>query len=295
MSEPIGFVGLGRMGAAIAGRMQAAGHPLIVWNRSDSPSVSALTSGGARRAPEVGAALAAPLSFSMLADDAAADAVLAAEALGEAVPGRVHVNLASVSTAMTDTLADRFARAGVAYVAAPVLGRPEVAAAGRLNVLVAGDTAALDRADPALAACSVRRWRLGAAPRQAAATKIALNFMLLHAIESMGEGIALVEAEGIAATEFVELFTQTLFGGMVHHNYGAIIAERRYTPPGFSMTLGRKDLELAATLARESGVDLASAPVLRSRLDAALADAALAEGDWAGIAEISRASARTHP
>lgn len=178
----------------------------------------------------------------------------------------------------------------MAYVSAPVLGRPEVAAQGKLNVLIAGPAEALDAVDPLLATCSARRWRFGARPRQASAVKIAVNFMILHALESLGESIALVEAQGVDAGQFVELIGASLFGGVVHTGYGAIIAERRYTPPGFPMALGLKDLTLAEQLARESRVDVATAAVLRNRFEAALADPELAELDWAAVAEVTRRS-----
>lgn len=216
------------------------------------------------------------------------------ENIGTTGAARIHVNMASVSPEMADLLARRFADADVTYVAAPVLGRPEAAAAGRLSVLEAGPQSALDEVEPFLASCSARRWRLGELPRQANATKIAMNLMLLNALESMGESIALVEAEGVLATDFVELFTHSFFGGVIHTVYGEIIAERRYSPPGFTVALGLKDLGLAERLAAQTHVDLAMAPVLRSRFEAALEDPQLADLDWSAIAEISRTS-RVHP
>ncbi|WP_404429448.1 NAD(P)-dependent oxidoreductase [Microbacterium lacus] len=286
----VGFLGLGRMGAAIAGRLAAAEVPLIVWNRSASAGDD-LVAAGATRADAAVKALAAPVSFSMLADDRAADAVLSLQNLGESGVRRIHVNMASISTAMADTLSERFAAAGIDYISAPVLGRPEVAAAGKLNVLTAGQSGALDRVDPLLAHCSVRRWRFGERPRQANAVKIAVNFMILQSLESLGESIALVEAQDVDAVQFVDLIGSSLFGGVVHTGYGSIVAERRYSPPGFTMALGLKDLGLAEELAREGGVDAPMAPVLRDRFETALASADLADLDWSAVAEVSRRSA----
>ena len=288
----IGFLGLGRMGAEIARRIMGSGVELTLWNRSPSASVDELVAEGANVADSAAVALALPVSFSMLADDSAAEAVLSRLNIGAAAAPRIHVNMASISAQMSDLLSRRFADAGVAYVAAPVLGRPEVAAAGKLNTLVAGAPAAVDAVEPFLAACSARVWRLGDNPRQASAVKIAMNFMLLQALESIGEGVALVEAEGVAATDFVDLFTHSFFGGMVHSVYGPMIAERRYSPPGFTVSLGLKDLGLAEMLAAESGVDIATAPVLRARFEAALANAQLADLDWAAVAEVSRSAPR---
>ena len=159
-------------------------------------------------------------------------------------------------------------------------------------MLVAGPDDALDELDPLLATCSERRWRIGHIPRQANAAKIAMNLMLLHALESIGEGIALAEGENIDVRKFVELFSSTFFSGAVYTTYGALIAEQRYAPAGFSMRLGLKDLGLAEQLAKSSGADLATAPVIRQRFEAALTDPHLAHLDWAAIAEVSRASVR---
>ena len=284
----LGFLGLGRMGTAIAGRLAAADIPLIVWNRSRSASEQQLIDAGAARAASPAEALAAPVSFSMLADDAAVDSVLSAENLGRTDAQRIHVNMASISAAMADTLAARFSDAGMLYVSAPVLGRPEVAAQGKLNVLMAGPAEALDVVDPYLAHCSVRRWRFGDTPRQANAVKVAVNFMILQSLESLGESIALVESQDVDAGQFVELIGSSLFGGVVHTGYGAIIAERRYTPPGFTVALGRKDLGLAEELAAEGHVDVPMAGVLRDRFERALADPELADLDWSAVAEVSR-------
>ena len=286
----LGFLGLGRMGTAIAGRLVAAGLPVSVWNRSDSAAAQGLVDAGAQRAASATDALAAPVSFSMLADDTAADEVLSAQNLGRTDVQRIHVNMASISAAMADVLASRFADAGVRYVSAPVLGRPEVAAQGKLNVLLAGPAEALDVVDPYLAHCSVRRWRFGETPRQANAVKIAVNFMILQSLESLGESIALVESQDVDASQFVELIGASLFGGVVHTGYGAIIAERRYTPPGFTVALGRKDLGLAEELAAEGRVDVPMAGVLRERFETALADPDLAALDWSAVAEVSRRS-----
>ena len=175
------------MGTAIAGRLAAADVPLTVWNRSRSASEQQLIDAGATRAASPADALAAPVSFSMLADDAAVDSVLSAENIGRSDHPRIHVNMASISAAMADVLAARFTDAGMLYVSAPVLGRPEVAAQGKLNGLLAGPAEALDVVDPYLAHCSVRRWRFGTTPRQANAVKVAVNFMILQSLESLGE------------------------------------------------------------------------------------------------------------
>ena len=282
----IGFLGLGNMGRAMAGRLLAAGHEVIVWNRSPE-AADELVASGATLAAGPAEALAAPISFSMLANDEAAEAVLTAEHLhGE--DGRVHVNMASISAAAADRLQLLHDQAGVGYVAAPVLGRPTVAEAGKLNIMAAGPAELIDRVEPLLAELSVRVWRFGDVPRRANVTKAAVNFMILHALQALGESITLVEAHDIDASDFVELLTSSLFGGVVYSGYGPMIAERRYTPAGFSMALGLKDLGLAEALAEEKGITLPTAPVIRDRFERALADVELQDVDWSGVAEVTR-------
>lgn len=289
MSITVGFLGLGSMGSAIATRLMGAGHPVTVWNRSPG-AAEPLVAAGATLAASPAEALSSSISFSMLADDAAAEAVLSAENLAQGGAGRIHVNMASISASAAERLEGVARAAGVAYVAAPVLGRPAVAAEGKLNILVAGPDAIVEQVEPLLALCSVRRWRFGEEPRRANAVKIAMNFTILHALQAMAESITLVEAQGVEATDLIELMTGTLFPGAIYSGYGGMIAERRYSPPGFGMPLGLKDLGLAQALAAESGVELPTAPVLRERFTTALADPSLAELDWSAVAEVTRRS-----
>lgn len=287
MSITLGFLGLGNMGQAIAGRLVAAGYDVVVWNRS-SGAADELVASGARLASDAREALAAPVSFSMLADDPAAEAVLSAENLSGGEAGRIHVNMASISAAAADRIQAVAEAAGVGYVSSPVLGRPAVAAEGKLNLLVAGAPELCDAVAPYLEHCGVKQWRFGDTPRQANAVKVAMNFTILHALQAMAESITLVEAHGVDASDFIELMSNSLFAGPVYAGYGSMIAERRYSPPGFRMPLGLKDLGLAEELAAEQGVELPTAPILRDRFERALADAELADLDWSAVAEVTR-------
>lgn len=285
--QTIGFLGLGNMGAAIAGRLVGAGYEVLVWNRSPE-ATQPLVAAGATAVEHPSEALSAPVSFSMLANDTAAAAVLSAVNLANGPTGRVHVNMASISAEAADRLSAVATAAGVQYVACPVLGRPSVAAEGKLNLLLAGPSDALDAVSPLLEHCGARQWRFGDIPRQANAVKIAVNFTILHALQAMAESITLVEGHGVDATTFVELLSSSLFPGAVYTGYGSMIAERRYSPAGFAMELGLKDLGLAEELATEAGLTLPTAPLLRERFETALADAELADLDWSAVAEVTR-------
>jgi 3-hydroxyisobutyrate dehydrogenase-like beta-hydroxyacid dehydrogenase len=154
--------------------------------------------------------------------------------------------------------------------------------------MVAGAPHLVEPVQPVLADLSVRVWPFGEVPRRANVAKVAMNFTILHALQAMAESITLVEAHGVDASDFVELMGNTLFGGPVYQGYGSMIAERRYSPPGFRMPLGLKDLGLAEELADEGGVTLPTAPLLRDRFQRALDDAELADLDWSAVAEVTR-------
>ncbi|MBN9239993.1 MAG: oxidoreductase [Micrococcales bacterium 70-64] len=282
----VGFLGMGNMGGAMAGRLLESGHEVVVWNRTPE-ACDDLVARGAVRVETAREALAEAVSFSMFANDEASEAVLSADNLAGSA-GRMHVNTASISAAAADRIAAVHAAAGVGYLASPVLGRPAVAAAGNLNLLVAGPDDLVEAAAPYLSVLGARTWRFGTEPRRANAVKIAVNFTILHALQAMAEGITLVEAQDVDAVDFVELLAGTLFGGVVYSGYGSMIAERRYSPPGFSMPLGLKDLGLAEDLAAETGTVLPTAPVLRDRFEQALANPELAELDWSAVAEVTR-------
>jgi 3-hydroxyisobutyrate dehydrogenase-like beta-hydroxyacid dehydrogenase len=278
----VGLLGLGAMGSAIAGRLTDAGHELMTWNRTPRESVGTAVSAPAE-------ALASPVSFSMLADDAAVAADLTEEALTGG-PGRVHACLSSISPAASERLQSRCERSGVAYVAAPVLGRPEVAAAGQLNVLAGGPDDAVARIADLLAAIGKRTWRVSTEAQVANVIKVAVNYSMIHSLQALAESTALVEAYGVPAPEFAELLAETLFGGIVHRTYGDLIARRAYRPAGFTVPLGAKDLRLAGEVAAARDVWLPSAAVLDEIFTAALRRPGAEQDDWASIAEVTRSN-----
>lgn len=282
----VGFIGLGNMGSGMAGRLVEAGHDVLVWNRSPE-AAEPLVAAGARRVETPAEALAAPVSFSMLANDKVVESLLTAETLaGE--PGRIHVATSSLSPEAADRLTAVHAAAGVGYVACPVLGRPPVAAAGQLNLLAAGDPALLEALTPYFDVIGKRTWVLGTTPRTANVVKAAVNYNLIHVLQAIGESLALVETEGVDPVEFTNLLSGTLFGGVAYTGYGEIIAERRYRPAGFSMELGLKDLGLAEGIATSAGIELPTIGALRQVFEASIADPELRDDDWSAMAEISR-------
>ncbi|CCJ71538.1 2-hydroxy-3-oxopropionate reductase [Cronobacter condimenti 1330] len=235
--------------------------------------------------------------ITILADDAVTENVVVTQgALASLAPGALWINMATVSVAFTDAMQALARERRVGYLAAPVLGRVDVAAAGNLNILAAGEPELCAKAQPIFDVLGQKTWHFGDSPAQAAAVKLAANFMLASAIEAMGEASALVEAYDVGKGDFLGMLTSTLFAAPAYKNYGAMIAEDRYTPAGFTMKLGLKDVRLAQQAAESKNVPMGIAGVLRDNyLDA------LAHGDekldWAALATVSarRSGQKTKP
>ncbi|MFE6052067.1 NAD(P)-dependent oxidoreductase [Kitasatospora sp. NPDC056446] len=282
----VGFVGLGAMGRGMAGSLLRAGHAVRVWNRSPGP-VAALVAEGAEAADSLAGVFAAGTVVSMLADDAAVERLLLDPALLAGAAATLHINMATVSTALAERAEASHAEHGIGYVAAPVLGRPPAAAEGALNVLAAGAPDLLARAEPLFAAMGRRTWCFGDSPRQANTAKISTNFLLACAIESMAEACSLADANGVRPTDLVEMLTGTLFPGPVYSGYGAMVAERRYEPAGFRLPLGLKDVGLALEAGAARNVPLPFGSILRDAFLDALAHGD-GDKDWAAVAAVAR-------
>lgn len=283
----ISMIGLGAMGAAIVRNLLAKGVKVTVWNRSPA-IVDALVAEGAIPAADADEAFKADVVLSMLAQDQAVKEVLVdSGVLARARKGVVHVNLATISTALAGELAALHAELGLGYVASPVFGRPPVAQAGALNVLAAGAPDAVATAMPVLEQLAAKVWPLGEDPVRANALKLAGNFMIVSAIESMGEAVALGEAYGVPAPELLDLLSSTLFAAPIYKIYGGMIAERRYSPPGFAAELGLKDVRLVLDAAEAKGLSMPQADLAEASLEMLL-DGDGRGLDLAALAEIAR-------
>lgn len=277
----VGFIGLGKMGLGMARNIAAAGHDVLAWNRSPVDPVDAHGIVVVDAAADVFARADAVLT--MLSDDAAIrSVVLDAGLLDGAREGLVHVVTATISIDFARELAAAHARAGVDYVSAPVFGRPDVAAAGKLNVVAGGAATAVAAVQPLFDAIGQRTFVMGEEPEKANAAKIAGNMMIAMAIEALAEGIAITEAQGVAPAVFVDLMTQTLFGGRAYEGYGAKIVAGD-VEAGFRLALGLKDLRLATAAGEASGRSLPMLAAVHGRM--AEADAAgRGDQDWSAMA-----------
>ncbi|MGU8083070.1 MULTISPECIES: NAD(P)-dependent oxidoreductase [Burkholderia cepacia complex] len=281
----LGFIGLGEMGQAIATNLLKAGHTVRVWNRSRERA-EPLAAFGAQIVDTPADAFRGDAVFSMLGDDAAARAVFDDALLAQAPRGLIHVNMATVSVALAESLAHAHASRGIDYVAAPVMGRPDVAAAARLTIMAGGPAEAIDRVQPLFDAIGQKTWRFGSLPQHANVAKIAANFTLASAIETLGEASALLGAHGVAMRDFLDVITSSVFPGPVYEGYGSMIAERRYEPARFKARLGLKDVRLALEAGDATSVPLPVASVVRDSLLDALAHGG-GEQDFAVLGEVA--------
>lgn len=280
----IGLIGLGTMGREIARNLAAAGHVVTAWNRSGGQV------DGVSMAETPAQALQGDMALTMLSDDAAIRSVLLdTNLLSQARPGLVHVVASTISVAFAETLVESHRAAGIDYVAAPVLGRPDVAAKGELNVLAAGTPAAVEKVRPALEVISKRIWDMGEDAPTAHAAKIACNMMITMAIEAMAEAVVLTEANGLGRERFFDLILNTLFGSRSYQVYSANIAHNRYEP-GFKASLGLKDLRLAHAAAQQLGRSLPMLDAVHHRMAEAV-DAGGGDKDWSVMADYTIRSA----
>lgn len=274
----VGVVGLGAMGRAMARNLVACGHTVKVWNRSGSDLE------GVHHVTTAVEAFQADVVLTMLSDDAALRSVLLdAGVLDQARPGIVHVVASTISVAFSLELVTKHKEAGIDYVSAPVLGRPDVAALGELNVLTAGPPAAVERIRPILDAVGKRVWNMGEHPPTAHAAKVACNMMITVAIEAMAEAVVLTEGNGLARERFFDLILNTLFGSRSYQVYSANIAQERYEA-GFKASLGLKDFRLAQEAAGELGRRLPMLDVVQRQMAGAV-QAGGGERDWSVMAD----------
>ncbi|WP_269088266.1 NAD(P)-dependent oxidoreductase [Prescottella equi] len=199
----------------------------------------------------------------------------------------MHVNLATVSPGKSGAAEAALNERGIFYVAAPVFGRAEVAEAGQLTVLAAGDPGAIDVVAPMLDVIGRRTWRIGEDPAQANVVKILGNYLIANAIQAMAEATTVAEKVGGSPELLMEIMNDSLFPGGVYQGYGAMIAQRRYEPAGFRLPLGLEDVRLALAQAHAVNVGLPFGSVLEDLFLDALAHGQ-ADQDWSAVTEATR-------
>jgi 3-hydroxyisobutyrate dehydrogenase-like beta-hydroxyacid dehydrogenase len=288
-----GFIGLGRMGSAMAANLVKAGHDVTVFNRSPEKSRSLLEL-GAHQATSIAEACDGEAVITMLADDAALTQVaLTNEGIvGKLSKGAIHISMSSISVALSKELARAHAKAGQRFVAAPVFGRPEAAAAAQLFIVTAGDPAVIEECQPLFGAMGQKTLSIGTEPAAANLVKLSGNFLLASAIEALGEAIALVDKAGVDPHAFVELLTSTIFPAPAYKTYGGLIADNKFRPASFAAPLGFKDIRLTLGAAESLRVPMPLGNLLHARFLRVLAQQGGESLDWAAIGGLATQDAR---
>ena len=288
----IGFIGLGRMGQAMARRILGGGHDLVVYNRTSEKTVE-LVNEGARAASSVAEACEGrDVVATMVTNDPALEEVtLGAGGIRGSLPaGAIHLVMGTHGVATIQALAAAHSKSNQTLVAGPVLGRPEVAAAGELGIIAAGPEEAVRRCDPLFRAIGRRTFEAGARPEGATAIKLANNFVLGCAIEAMGEAFSLVRKYDVVPQVLYDVMTEGMFSAPAYKVYGGIMVDEAYDRVGFTAAMGLEDADLILEAADLAQVPLPSASTYRDRLRGAIAHGD-AERDWAVMAlEQARAS-----
>ncbi len=289
----IGFLGLGKMGTAMALRLIAAGHELSVWNRTEGRTEPLAREGAIVAGTPAETELGADAVITMLFDDQAHEEVLfGANGLMDALsPGTLHISCSTISVALSERLTAEHSRRGHRFVAAPVFGRPNVAAEGRLWIVAAGANDALAQARPILEPLSRGISIVGSQPRQAHALKLGGNFLISAMIQSLSESFVYAASQGIDPETFLEAVNSALFQSPFYAAYGKVMLHPPQQP-GATVELGAKDLRLLREAAAASHTHLGLADNLAEIFTQA-AQAGLAQSDWAvGLYRIAQQSGR---
>jgi len=281
MENKIGFIGLGSMGINMAKNLITSGYHLRIYNRTISKADELEQSSITKCKSPAEAANGVQIVITMLSDDEVLrDAVLGTEGILKSLSKNgLHISMSTVSPEISRELAAQHESTGSNYLAAPVFGRPEAAAAKKLWICTSGSQQSKDMAKPVLEILGQGIFDFGEDAGSANVVKIAGNFMIMASLEMMAEAFTLAEKNGLSRTQVAEFFGATLFNAPIYHNYGKLIANKQYEPVGFKAKLGFKDVRLAFNLSQKSETPMPFVNVVHNRLLTALAKG-LGSRDW---------------
>lgn len=292
METKVGFIGLGNMGFPMAQNILKGGFPLWVYNRTKEKSAPLLEQGAKWSESPAELAAQCDILVSMVANDhALKDIVEGPSGLMHAnKKPSIHISMSTVSPDLINSLEKKHQEAGIAFLAAPVTGRPEKAKEGTLWIFLAGDPKAKTTASPILNTMSCKIFDLGERPSQASLFKLCNNFMILSLIEAFSEAAVMLEKGGISPEKAAEVWGNSLFDAPVFHSYTPMICKRNFADGGFALDLGLKDIRLLQVCADQAQVPM---PFLADLLEKMIESMNLGREkfDWSTIALLARARA----
>lgn len=283
--KKIGFIGIGMMGLPMVHNLVKAGYHLSIYNRTPEKASSLIDLGVEVKQNPLDVAETGGIVMSCVSEDHALAAVTGkngelAERLGR---GGIHVSMSTILPKTAARLARQQSEFGGFYVAAPVMGRPDVVQAKKQTYFMAGDEKAKERAKPFLEAIGMKIFDFGIIPENANVAKLAANFLIASAIEAMAEAFVFVSKNHGNADKLLQAVGESLFACPIYLNYGRQILDKNYKEPLFKLQMGLKDIRLVAETATESNTPMRFARVLQDRFSAAVAHG-LSHYDWTGIA-----------
>jgi 3-hydroxyisobutyrate dehydrogenase-like beta-hydroxyacid dehydrogenase len=287
----VGFIGLGHMGRGMAASLIKAGHKVIVYNRSPGKSAD-LKAAGATVAANIAEACDADAVFTMLANDDAVESVAFGSGgiVDSLHPGATHISSSTISIALSDRLTLAHAEAGQRYVAATVLGRPDVAAKGELVIVAGGPADSIGQVAPLLDAIGKITVSFGIPPSNANLVKLSVNFLFASVMESLGEAVALVSKGGVDKADYVEFLTTTMFNAPAYKIYGELAVSDSPAPVRFAAPLGFKDIRLALGESEKLGVPMPLLNLLHDRFVELMASGG-EKMDWSAIGKLAQRDA----
>ena len=290
--KKIGFIGIGMMGLPMVQNLITAGYHLAIYNRTPEKASSLIDLGVEVKNNPLDVAEAGGIVMSCVSEDNALTAVVGenGELAERLEKGGIHISMSTILPKTAARLAKQQSEFGGFYVAAPVMGRPDVVLAKKQSYFIAGDEKAKERAKPLLGAIGMKIFDFGVIPENANVAKLAANFLIASAIEAMAEAFAFVSKNHGDADKLLQAVGETLFACPIYQNYGRQILEKKYTEPLFKLQMGLKDIRLIAETATESNTPMRFARVLQDRFSAAAAHG-LSHYDWTGIAAEVQAEA----
>jgi 3-hydroxyisobutyrate dehydrogenase-like beta-hydroxyacid dehydrogenase len=287
----VGFIGLGRMGQAMARNLLKAGFRVIVFNRTRRRAEE-LRDEGAEVADSPAAACRGEVVITMLADDDAVEEVVlgSGRVIGALREDAVHLSMSTITVALSEELTEAHRTVGQHFVAAPVFGRPEAAAAAKLFIVAAGGAGSLDRCQPLFDALGQKTFKVGDMPPKANLIKLGGSFLIASVIECLGEVVALMRKSGVGPQRFLEILTGSLFAERVYETYGELIVSERYQPAGLRMSLGLKDVRSLLAVAEAENVPMPVASLVRDHFISGIARGK-ADLDWSALARVAAENA----
>lgn len=283
MAQAVAFVGIGSMGEPMAMNLLKAGFNVAAYNRTPE-KLAALKQAGARTA-DCPAAAVTPggIVVTMVSNDQVLKELVAGNGgVAAALGAGTHISMSTISPDTARELAKLHSHYGGHYLAAPVFGRPEAAAAAKLWICQSGAAPAKQAARPLLEAMGQSVRDFGDDPGAANLVKLCGNFMILSSVEAMSEAFALAEKNSIDRTAMAAFFGETLFSCPIYQNYGRILANRAFEPAGFQLALGMKDVKLVQSAADSAEMPMPLAELLHERLADSLAKGR-SQMDWTAI------------